>query len=178
MNKKELRKKYTEVRKNIENREEKEKKILENLKNLEIYKNSKSIFIFVSYRTEVNTKEIINMILEDGKKVYVPVVKGDEMIAVEIKSLDNLKPNKMGILEPEDGEPETNIDLTLAPGLAFDKDGYRLGYGGGYYDKFFEKVNTIKMGIGYSDQKVEEVPHEEYDKKLDYLITDEGLVKF
>jgi len=178
MDKKELRKKYTKIRNNIENREEKDNKILENLKKLEIYKNTKSVFIFISYKSEVNTKEIIKMIKKDGKKLLVPLVKGPEMIAVEIDSIDDLKPNKMGILEPLTGESVTDIDLTLTPGLAFDKKGYRLGYGGGYYDKFFAKVDTVRMGIGYSDQKVDEVVHEDYDKALDYLLTDEGLVEF
>ena len=118
------------------------------------------------------------MIIEDGKKLLVPLVKGSEMIAVEVKGIEDLEKNKMGILEPKSGEEVKDVDLTITPGLAFDKEGYRLGYGGGYYDKFFAKVDTIKMGIGYSDQMVEKVIHEDYDKKLDYLLTDNGLVKF
>ena len=82
MDKKELRKKYTKVRAEIQNRDEKNEKIREELKNLEIYKNAKSVFIFISYKSEVDTKKIINMIIEDGKKLLVPLVKGSEMIAV------------------------------------------------------------------------------------------------
>lgn len=178
MDKKELRKKYTKMRAEIQNRDEKNEKIREELKNLEIYKNAKSVFIFISYKSEVDTKKIINMIIEDGKKLLVPLVKGSEMIAVEVKGIEDLEKNKMGILEPKSGEEVKDVDLTITPGLAFDKDGFRLGYGGGYYDKFFAKVETIKMGIGYSDQMVEKVIHEDYDKKLDYLLTDNGLVKF
>ena len=84
----------------------------------------------------------------------------------------------MGILEPKDGEEVLDVDLTITPGLAFDKEGYRLGYGGGFYDKFFAKVDTIRMGIGYSEQIVDEVVHEEYDKKLNYLLTDKGIIEF
>ena len=178
MDKKELRKKYTKIRAEVKNKEEKDKLIREKLRELEIYKKAKSVFVFISYKSEVDTREIIENILEDGKKLLVPLVKGKEMIAVEVKGIGDLEENKMGILEPKDGEEVKDVDLTITPGLAFDKDGYRLGYGGGFYDKFFAKVDTIRLGIGYSDQFVESIVHEEYDKPLEYLLTDEGLVEF
>lgn len=178
MDKKELRKKYTKVRAEVENKDLKDKLIRKNLRELDIYKKAKSVFVFISYRSEVDTKGIIEDILADGKKLLVPLVKGSQMIAVEVKGIDDLEPNKMGILEPKSGEEVTDVDLTITPGLAFDKAGYRLGYGGGYYDKFFAKVDTIRMGIGYSDQFVESLVHEDYDKPLEYLLTDRGLIEF
>lgn len=178
MDKKELRKKYTKVRAEVEDKDLKDKLIRKNLRELDLYKKARSVFVFISYRSEVDTKGIIDDILADGKKLLVPLVKGSEMIAVEVKGIDDLEPNKMGILEPKDGEEVTEVDLTLTPGLAFDKDGYRLGYGGGYYDKFFSKVDTIRMGIGYYDQFVESLVHEDYDKPLEYLLTDRGLIEF
>lgn len=178
MDKKELRKKYTKVRAEVEDKDLKDKLIRKNLRELDIYKKAKSVFVFISYRSEVDTKGIIEDILADGKKLLVPLVKGSQMIAVEVKGIDDLEPNKMGILEPKSGEEVTDVDLTITPGLAFDKAGYRLGYGGGYYDKFFAKVDTIRMGIGYYDQFVESLVHEDYDKPLEYLLTDRGLIKF
>lgn len=178
MDKKELRKKYTKVRADVEDKEGKDRLIRENLRQLDIYKKAKSVFIFISYKSEVDTRGIIEDILADGKKLLVPLVKGSEMIAVEVKGIDDLEPNKMGILEPKSGDEVTDVDLTITPGLAFDKAGYRLGYGGGYYDKFFAKVNTVRMGIGYSDQYVENLVHEDYDKALEYLLTEEGLIEF
>lgn len=178
MDKKELRKKYTKVRADVEDKEGKDRLIRKNLRQLDIYKKAKSIFVFISYKSEVDTRGIIEDILADGKKLLVPLVKGSEMIAVEVKGIDDLEPNKMGILEPKSGQEVTDVDLTITPGLAFDKAGYRLGYGGGYYDKFFAKVNTVRMGIGYSDQYVESLVHEDYDKALEYLLTEEGLIEF
>lgn len=178
MDKKELRKKYTKVRADVEDKEGKDRLIRKNLRELEIYKKAKSVFVFISYKSEVDTRGIIEDILADGKKLLVPLVKGSEMIAVEVKGIDDLEPNKMGILEPKSGKEVTDVDLTITPGLAFDKDGYRLGYGGGYYDKFFAKVDTVRMGIGYSDQYVESLVHEDYDKALEYLLTEEGLIEF
>lgn len=178
MDKKELRKKYTKARAEVEDKEGKDKLIRKNLRELDIYKKAKSVFVFISYKSEVDTRGIIEDILADGKKLLVPLVKGSEMIAVEVKGIDDLEPNKMGILEPKSGDEVTDVDLTITPGLAFDKRGYRLGYGGGYYDKFFAKVDTIRMGIGYSDQYVESLVHEDYDKALEYLLTEEGLIEF
>lgn len=178
MDKKELRKKYTKVRAEVEDKDLKDKLIRKNLRELDLYKKAKSVFVFISYRSEVDTKGIIEDILADGKKLLVPLVKGSQMIAVEVKGIDDLEPNKMGILEPKSGEEVTDVDLTITPGLAFDKAGYRLGYGGGYYDKFFAKVDTIRMGIGYYDQFVESLVHEHYDKPLEYLLTDRGLIEF
>ena len=173
MDKKELRKKYTKVRADVEDKEDKDRLIRENLRQLDIYKKAKSVFVFISYKSEVDTRGIIEDILADGKKLLVPLVKGSEMIAVEVKGIDDLEPNKMGILEPKSGDEVTDVDLTITPGLAFDKRGYRLGY-----DKFFAKVDTIRMGIGYSDQYVESLVHEDYDKALEYLLTEEGLIEF
>ncbi len=178
MDKKELRKKYTKVRAEVEDKDLKDKLIRKNLRELDLYKKAKSVFVFISYRSEVDTKGIIEDILADGKKLLVPLVKGSQMIAVEVKGIDDLGPNKMGILEPKSGEEVIDVDLTITPGLAFDKAGYRLGYGGGYYDKFFAKVDTIRMGIGYYDQFVESLVHEDYDKPLEYLLTDRGLIEF
>lgn len=178
MDKKELRKKYTKVRADVEDKEGKDRLIRENLRQLDIYKKAKSVFVFISYKSEVDTRGIIEDILADGKKLLVPLVKGSEMIAVEVKGIDDLEPNKMGILEPKSGDEVTDVDLTITPGLAFDKSGFRLGYGGGYYDKFFAKVDTVRMGIGYSDQCVESLVHEDYDKALEYLLTEEGLIEF
>ena len=178
MDKKELRKKYTKARAEVEDKEGKDKLIRKNLRELDIYKKAKSVFVFISYKSEVDTRGIIEDILSDGKKLLVPLVKGSEMIAVEVKGIDDLEPNKMGILEPKSGDEVTDVDLTITPGLAFDKNGFRLGYGGGYYDKFFAKVDTIRMGIGYFDQYVESIVHEDYDKALEYLLTEEGLIEF
>ncbi|MET3616924.1 5-formyltetrahydrofolate cyclo-ligase [Peptoniphilus olsenii] len=178
MEKKSLRKEFFAKRANIENRYEKSKLIQEKLRELDIYINAKSVFVFISYKTEVNTHEIIDMIKEDGKKLLVPLVIGKEMVATEIDGLSELKPNKMGILEPEDGEPVTDIDLTITPGLAFDDRGYRLGYGGGFYDKFFEKIDTISLAIGFEEQRTNKVFNEEYDRKVDYLLTDKSFIKF
>lgn len=178
MDKKELRKKFRESRDNILNREELSKKIAKNLFDFYEYQKAKSLFIFVSFRSEVNTEEIIEKSLADGKIVAIPKIYGNKMKAIRIKSLNGLERNPMGILEPKDDEEYYKIDLSLTPGLAFSKDGYRLGYGGGYYDRFFAKYSTKKVGLAFYDQLTDKIPKEEFDQKLDYLVTEKGIIEY
>ncbi|EFI42497.1 MULTISPECIES: 5-formyltetrahydrofolate cyclo-ligase [Peptoniphilus] len=166
----------------IENSSE---KIYENFINSDIYKKSNHIFIFVSYKKEVNTHKIIKKALKDEKNVYIPVIDRNTMTMNVscLRDFDSLKENYMGILEPT--EKDLNfvdpkiIDLVIVPGLAFDKNGYRIGYGGGFYDKFFATIETkpIKLGIGYSMQFVDEVIHDDFDKALDYFLSENQIYK-
>lgn len=144
------------------------------------YKESKCIFIFVSYKSEINTHEIIKRALKDEKRVCVPKIISlkEGMEAIEIKSFSQLKPGKKGILEPEDFSQKIDpkeIDVVFTPGLAFDNKGGRLGYGGGFYDKFFKRLkkDTHKIGLAYSFQRVDFVPMEEWDVRINGIIVNE-----
>lgn len=184
MDKKDLRNKILEIRDNIIDRSEKDKKILERLVNSDVFKNSKNIFIYVSYSSEVNTKEIINIALKLNKNIYVPkVIKSErKMNAVQINDIKNLKSGVWGILEPEsdEGLKELDIiDLIIMPGVVFDEIGNRIGYGGGYYDKFLSniKANGYKVAIAYKEQLADLINVvEEHDIKYDMLITDDIIV--
>ena len=104
------------------------------------------------------------------------------MEAVEITSLEGLKENKYGILEPDDSKEEfckNNLDLIILPGVAFDLVGKRIGYGGGYYDRYLENIDKkiIKVALIYDFQLLENVPAEEHDIKADYIITETMSIK-
>ncbi len=187
MNKKEFRalafKKREQLDKEYMDRSDAQ--IFENFINSELYKDSEDIFIFVSYKNEVDTHRIIKQALADGKRIYVPVVNRDTktMEISELKSFDILIENYMGILEPPKDKyhiADSNLpDLIVTPGLAFDKKGYRIGYGGGFYDKFFSSLTStpVKMGIGYYKQFVEDVIHDKNDVVLDCFLSEKGLIK-
>ncbi len=156
--------------------------IYNNLINNENYINSKIIFIFVSFEKEVHTHKIIQNSLLLGKTVCVPKVvsKDGGMKAIAINSFDELVPGKYGILEPKNALVEIepiNIDLVLLPGLAFDQYGGRIGYGGGYYDRFLSKVNskTVLIGLAYNFQLVPSVPMAEYDIRTNFVITERNI---
>lgn len=180
VDKKELRRNILEERDNIalNERIKCDEDIFNAVTNSSLYNEAKCIFIFVSYKTEVNTHEIIKHALSKGKRVCVPKVlsKSEGMYAVEIKKFDDLKSGKYGILEPESFQNQINeeeIDLALIPGVAFDKNGGRMGYGAAFYDRFLVKLkrDTPKIALAYEMQIVDYIPMNEWDVKVDGIIT-------
>ncbi len=180
MNKFYIRKIMMEKRDNLCNqkKEKLDSIIFEKVIKSEEYDKAKSIFIFVSYKSEVNTHNIIKTALEDGKLICVPKViyKEGYMEAVRIYDFNELKEGAYKILEPQNIDlkvKETSIDICYVPGLAFDKNGGRVGYGGGYYDRFLKKLRTDskKIGLAYSFQILDEVPMGKYDVCMDGFIS-------
>lgn len=146
--------------------------------NSDLFDQAKSIFIYVSVADEVDTFEIIRRSIELGKAVYVPYITDrDEglMIPIRIYDLDKLIPGEFDIPTSYTMETIENPDLTIVPGLGFDKDKNRMGYGGGYYDRYLNKAETKSVGLFASDFEVEEIPTDEYDHKLDYIITEKEI---
>lgn len=183
--KKDIRKVMTEKRDKISVSEKAhyDQSIFEKLKCSSFYENSKTVFIYVSFRSEVDTIRIINDLLSNGKTVCVPKVNRDkkEMEAYRINSIEDLQKGYFGILEPRASckkVENTDIDLVLMPGLAFDRTGGRVGYGGGFYDRFLKTVNpgTLKIALAYHFQVLDEVPMEPCDIKIDGILTDDGLI--
>lgn len=138
-----------------------------------------SIFVYVSYNNEVDTYSIIAKALETGKRVFVPKVDGEEMHFYEIADVDaDLACGAYGIMEPiTQGRDISHEGLMIMPGVAFDENRNRLGYGGGYYDRYLSWPNThYKIAIAYELQMVESVPTEECDVKPDCIITPERVI--
>lgn len=142
------------------------------------YKNSNAIFIFVSYNGEVDTHKIIKYALKDKKIVCVPKVisKKEGMLAIKIDKFEDLKPGMYGILEPDNTSNTINvcdIDIVFVPGVAFSKNYGRVGYGGGFYDRFLKNTNECckKIALAYDFQIFDEVPMEKYDAYMDGIIT-------
>lgn len=181
MFKNELRKKLKKIRDDIpsDKRKIEEKIIAETLLNSEIYKNSKSIFIYNSFRSEVDTSYIIEEALDFGKIVALPITNpiDHSMEAYEINKDSVFIQDAYGIQSPDKKTSKIinpkEIDLAIVPMLAYDSYGNRLGYGGGYYDRYLPRLreDAIVVGLAFSNQFVEEIPIEKYDKKLEYVIT-------
>ena len=136
---------------------------------------SDTVLGFVSYGSEISTTEILVNALKDGKRVYVPKVEGKEMQFYRIFSLEELQNGYKGIREPVGDTECYHFDpegcqkcLLLMPGSAFDPLGNRMGYGGGFYDRYLADKEALRLrsiGIGFRCQQVEEVPTEETDVK-------------
>lgn len=151
-----------------------DRKIISELVENDEYKKSHNIFCYVGMKEEINTSMFIEKALEDGKNISVPKVTGKiTMDAVVIDSLDQMRPVKpYGILEPVcDKEKMDKIDLIIVPGLAFDKQGGRVGHGAGYYDYFIKRHREAHtIALCYDFQLVDKVPEEEHDVKIEKVI--------
>lgn len=185
IDKKELRKVMIKNRDDLTlaEREFKDNLILQKLLRSNEYKESTNIFTFINYGSEVDTKSFINRALTQEKNIFVPkTIKGTRnMKAVKINSLENLKADNWGILEPETFHGEIDkekLDLVIVPGIIFDRNGSRIGYGGGYYDIYFSdfKSKVNKIALSYDIQVVEHLEIEEHDITVDVIITEKEII--
>lgn len=154
---------------------EKSNQIINNLLKSDLYKNASSIFIYVSKNKEVDTRDFIEKALADGKKIYVPKIKSREIIAVKLNDISELEVGRFDIPTSMSEDSITNPDLTICPGLSFDDGKNRLGFGGGYYDRFLAKNQGIKIGLMISEFASSKIPTDSWDIKMDYVITEDEI---
>ena len=183
--KKLMRAKYKSIRTSISTDEKNKlcRKISQAFLVSNIYKNSDSVFIYVSSEIEVDTHLIISFCFADKKNVYVPrCIKGTSFMKFyEITSFDDLETGAYGILEPKNHCLPAEISckgICVVPALAYDLNGYRLGFGKGYYDRFLCGFTGKKIGLCYESCICSSLPHDEYDIVVDMLISDERIYVF
>lgn len=158
--------------------------IRKKLYELEEFAKAKTVFIYISAKNEVDTKVIIKDILTSGTKVIlVPatMVKNRSMLASELSDFKDLEVGNFNIMEPrktslKEVSPDS-IDVSIIPGLAFDKNGNRIGYGHGYYDKFLESIKTPIIALAYDFQLTDDLISEWHDIKVDKIITEKGVIE-
>ena len=155
--------------------------IIDRLKKSDIYKTSENVFLYISYNREVDTYMLLSQCFMDGKKVYAPkVLSKTDMEFYCIQNEHDLVSGYMGIMEPSDSceKADTRDGLFIMPGLAFDYDFHRIGYGGGFYDRYLSEDNTfIKAALAFDFQLLESIPYEEHDLKPDYIITQTQFIR-
>ena len=139
--------------------------------------NADTVYCYVDYRREVGTRNIIEKAWKLGKKVAVPKVEGAEMNFYYIHSFDDLKCGYKGILEPDILNPaQGESGLIIFPGAAYDRHCNRIGYGGGYYDKYMGKHEGLQsIALAFECQIEEHIPAEIHDIKPDIIITEEHI---
>ncbi len=173
--KKNLRKKMTAERDSISEEERNcaEKSLISEITDLELFRSSENILLFASYGSEIRTDGLIEKCLYLGKKVFLPKVERKEISFYRIYDLNELDNcGYMGIREPVGDSVifsgEYNKSLLIMPGVAFDAEGHRLGYGGGFYDRFLSGKDELilrSVAIGFKMQEVSALPHDELDIK-------------
>ncbi len=171
----------------------------ERIRKWEAYQDAELLLFYVSYRSEAGTLELIKEALEVGRKVAVPKVTGADMIFYRITGLSQLVEGYKGILEPDterceavtetwrtDAEQTQSVkchdlpkrSLLFVPGCAFDEAGGRMGYGGGFYDRFMEAYpDILRVALAYEEQMVGAVPREAHDKPVDVIVTENRLIQ-
>ena len=147
-------------------------KIAKRALSLESVEAGKSFFVYRSFASEADTSHLIAALLAAGKKVYLPRVEGEEMVAVSYTGDEPMEVNAFGIEEPTGKPYEGEIDVTVLPLLACDNAGRRLGYGGGFYDRFLAEKKTYKLGYCFDYQIVSDLPAQAHDVRLDAVVTD------
>ena len=176
--KNQLRAKYKAVRRSLPNRVKarESKKITDKILNLDEYKASKNIFVYVSCEDEVDTHMLIEQMLRDKKTVLVPKcdTASNTMIAIKINDFSDLEVGAYGLLEPTDNKAfdKNNIDMIIVPGVAFDKMRNRLGLGGGYYDRFLNGFSGITVGVAFAECISDGLPTACTDVKMNIVISE------
>lgn len=174
MNKCDLRKEILNKRKNILNKKELSTIIVNKILDLDIYKESRVVALYNSLPSEVETKDLINKSLD--KLLLLPKIINNEMVFIEIDNNTKYEKSSIGVLEPIGTIYNGPIDIIIVPGVAFDRELNRLGFGKGYYDKYLFNKEIYKVGICFSEQLIDTLPSDDHDIKMDLVITEKELI--
>ncbi len=144
------------------------------------YFNDYDIFLcYVSVKNEVDTRRIILHLLDNGKSVYIPECVGNKMFFYKLKSIDELVEGRFGIptVNTDTLNPLSDFEnvLCIVPALSFDRYGNRIGYGGGFYDRFLAENKVFALGLTYDNCFCDLLPREKYDIAVDAVITESGI---
>ncbi len=137
---------------------------------LDCYKNAKTVMLYMPIKGEAD----VTGLLGDEKVFLTPVTDGDDIYAAVLGETEK---GAFGVPEPKDKTQfdKTKIDLVLVPGVAFDKEGNRMGYGKGYYDRFLKDMCAFKIGVCHSFQILDKIPSEKHDVKMDMIVTESAI---
>ncbi len=140
------------------------------IRGMEYYRKAQTVMLYMPVKGEAD----VTGLLCDKKVFLTPVTDGDDIYACRVGELVK---GVFGVMEPAVKEvfDKEKIDLVLVPGVAFDKKGNRMGFGKGYYDRFLENINALKIGVCHSFQLVDSVPSEKHDVKMDIIVTEREI---
>jgi len=147
---------------------------------LPTFQRATTLALYSPIRNEVETDKLLSVALAMGKQVYYPAASEEGMRFFRVRSLADLQVGRFGILEPVRGLTEiasAQLELLLVPGVAFDRQGHRLGYGRGYFDRFLNDgcFTGLSVGFGYDFQVLDKLPTDEHDQRVALLVTDREI---
>lgn len=181
MDKKQLRKQIRERKKefSLSEKIELSRPVFEKIEKEELFKEAKVVLLYYSMDDEVYTHDFVEKHYKT-KTILLPCVDGDDLILRQYLGIESMKAGEQfGILEPVGKEFNDleKIDLMIIPGVAFDEEKNRLGRGRGFYDRLLKTVNATKIGVCFDFQIVEQVPTEDFDVKMDVVISTTNIYK-
>ncbi len=185
--KREIRKKVQEERDRLSHPERaaQSEAVMERLWSIDDFLDADTVFFFLSFRSEVDTVPMIRRAMAEGKRVCLPYTYTDskKMVASHILDFEgDLEPGNYDIMEPRPDSirpvPPEEIDVIIMPGVAFDENGRRLGYGGGYYDRFLDRCqpDCLRVAPCFDLQIIDEVPCADHDHRIHMIITEERVI--
>lgn len=176
MDKRALRKQYKAIRAAVADKAAKSAAITARLLSLAEYRAAAHIALFVSFGDEVDTSAILFDALR-CKTVALPRIYGAQMRFHAVQRMEQLQTGTLGIREPAPELPlREDFAVAILPGLAFDRRGGRIGYGGGYYDRYFAHRNALRIGVCFEEQLLESVPQEAHDLRVHLVVTDRRVL--
>ncbi len=143
----------------------------------EHFQKAETVAFYMPKGNEVDTKSMIERAMKEGKEVLVPVTN-DKISMCKFTSFDDMLAGKFGVPEPKHHEPKDHAaDVVLVPGVVFGLCMHRIGYGKGYYDKYFKESKAFRIGICFDFQLMDNLPTHEHDIPMELIITDKRLIK-
>ncbi len=183
MNKAEARKIFSDIRKSIpsESKIDYDRMIINNIISSQIINDFEKVLCYVSVKDEADTRNFIDYLMKIGKTVYIPYCKNRDMLFYKLEDFDELVDGAFGIptVDILNKMPLDDFEscICIVPALSFDLKGYRLGYGGGFYDRFLNGKEIFKLGITYDVCLTSELPFEDYDIAVDAVITEKNIIR-
>ncbi|WP_214847709.1 5-formyltetrahydrofolate cyclo-ligase [Exiguobacterium sp. s193] len=180
MNKQAVRHAVGESITQLDDRVDRERMIEQHLFSLPEWTEATSIAVTLSFRNECSTDRIIDQAWSEGKRVVIPKVVGKQMKFFEHTANHVLLENTMGIREPDEQASEillNTVDLCIVPGRAYTRSGYRIGWGGGFYDRSLVEFSGATLSIAFAIQVVEQFEVESFDQPVDMIVTEEEVIR-
>jgi len=154
------------------------KEIQENLRKIDFFRNAKTIGAYYSIGSEVRTQDILQEILNAGKELSLPKVVKNDLIFKKISNFAELEPGNFSVMEPKDKcEIVKNLDVMIVPAIALTKEGFRLGYGFGYYDRYLHGKKSTTIALSYAKQVIKSFPRDDHDIRMNFIVTEDKVIK-
>ena len=151
-------------------------KMQKKLKKIDAFKNAQKIGLYYPIQSEIFTQDIIQELISDSKKVYLPKVIGGKIEFRKIADFSSLEIGRFDIMEPKEDCPiDNNLDVIIVPTVGISPKGVRLGYGHGYYDKFLAENKTTSIALTLEKQIIKNIPKSDHDIIIDWIVTEDRV---